>query len=131
MKNNVFGKTIANVRNHKDIRLVRSEEKRSKLVSEPNYHTMKHSSEKLLAIKMKKTKVIMTKPVYLVMSILDISKTLMYEVWYNYINPKYGDKTKLCYMNTDTFFIHIVIHIMLLKNGLIHLTMMKIKDRFQ
>ena len=131
MKNNVFGKTMANVRNHKDIKLVRTEEKRSKLVSEPNYHTIKHFSEKLFAIKMKKTKAKMNKPIYLVMSIFDISKTLMYEFWYNYIKPKYGDKARLCYMNTDTFVVHIIIRIMLLKDGLIHLTMMKIKDHFQ
>ena len=49
----------------------------------------------------------MNKPVYLRMSILDISKTLMYEFWYDYIKPKYGDKAKLCYMDTDSFLIHI------------------------
>ena len=56
---------------------------------------------------MKKTKVKMNKPVYLGMSILDISKTLMYEFWYDYVKPKYKDKAKLCYMDTDSFVIHI------------------------
>ena len=56
---------------------------------------------------MKKTKVKMTKPLYLGMSILDISKILMYEFWYDYITPKYGDKAKLCYTDTDTFIIYI------------------------
>ena len=56
---------------------------------------------------MKKTKVKMNKPVYLGMSILDISKTLMYEFWYDYIKPKYKDKAKLCYMDTDSFVINI------------------------
>ena len=56
---------------------------------------------------MKNTKVKMNKPIYLGMSILAISKTLMYELWYNYIKPKYQDKAKLCYMDTDSFFIHI------------------------
>ena len=56
---------------------------------------------------MKKTKVKMNKPVYLGMSILDISKTLMYEFWYDYIKPKCKDKAKLCYMDTDSFVIHI------------------------
>ena len=65
-------------------------------------------SENLLAIEMKKTKVKMNKPVYLGMSILDISKTLMYEFWYDYVKPKYKDKVKLCYMNTDSFVIHIL-----------------------
>ena len=57
---------------------------------------------------MKKTKVKMNKPVYLSMSILDISKTLMYEFWYDYIEPKYQDKAKLCYMDTYSFVIHII-----------------------
>ena len=77
MNNSVFGKTMENVRKHRDIKLVTTDEKRNKLVSEPNYHTTKHFSENLLAIEMKKTKVIMNKPVYLGMSILDISKTLI------------------------------------------------------
>ena len=107
MNNSVFGKTMENVRKHRDIKLVTTDEKRNKLVSEPNYHTTKHFSENLLAIEMKKTKVKMNKPVYLGMSILDISKTLMYEFWYDYIKPKYKEKAKLCYMDTDSFIINI------------------------
>ena len=57
---------------------------------------------------MKKTKVKMSKPIYLGMSVLDISKTLMYEFWYDYLKPKYGDKVKLCYTGTDIFIIHII-----------------------
>ena len=80
LKNNsVFGKTMENVRKHRDIKLVTTEEKRIKLVSEPNYHSIKHFSNNLLAIEVKKTKVKMNKPVYLGMSILDINQTLMYE----------------------------------------------------
>ena len=79
MNNSVFGKTMENVRIHRDINLVTTDEKRNKLVSEPNYHTTKRFSEDLLATEMKKTKVKMNKPIYLGMSILDISKTLMYE----------------------------------------------------
>ena len=60
-----------------------------------------------MAIEMKKIKVKMNKPIYLGMSILDISKTLMYEIWYDYIKPKYQGKAKLCYMGTDSFIIHI------------------------
>ena len=56
---------------------------------------------------MKKTKVKMNKPVYLGLSILEISKTLMYEFWYDYVKPKHGDNVKLCYMDTDSFTMHI------------------------
>ena len=70
-------------------------------------HTTKHFSEDLQAIEMRKTKVIMNKPVYLGQAILDISKTLMYEFWYDYIKSKYQEKAKLCYMDTDSFIIHI------------------------
>ena len=57
---------------------------------------------------MKKTKIQMVKSIYLDMSILDISKTLTYEFWYDYIKPKYGDRAKLCYADTDSFFIYII-----------------------
>ena len=107
MNNSVFGKTMENVRNHRDIRLVTSEKGGKRLVSEPNYHSCKKSSDYLMAIEMKKTRVKMNKPLYLGMSILDISKILMYEFWYNYIRPKYGDKGKLCYTDTDSFIIYI------------------------
>ena len=80
LRNNfIFEKTMENVRKYRDIKLVATDEKRNKLVSEPTYHTKKRYSENLLAIKMKKIKVKMNKPVYLGMSILVISKTLMYK----------------------------------------------------
>ena len=102
-----FGTTMKNVRKHRDIKLVTTDKKRNQLASEPNYHTTKYFSENLMAIEMKKTKVKMNKPIYLGMSILDISKTLMYEFWYDYIKPKYQDRAKLCYMDTKSFAIHI------------------------
>ena len=108
MNNSVFGKTMENVRNHRDIKLVTSDKRRKRLVSEPNYHSHKKFSDHLMAIEMKKTRVKMTKPLYLGMSILDISKTLMYKFWYHYINPKYGDKAKLCCMDTDSFIIYVI-----------------------
>ena len=107
MNNSVFGKTMENVRKHEDIKLVTTEDKRSKLVSELNYHPTKHFSENLLAIEMKKTKVMINKPVYLGMSILDISKMLIYQFWYDNIKPKYWDRAKLCDMDTDSFIIYI------------------------
>ena len=107
MNNSVFGKTIENVRNYRDIKLVTTDKRRKQLLSETNYHTHKTFSEHLMAIEMKKTKVKMTKPIYLHISILDIVKILMYEFWYDYIKPKYGDRAKLCYMDTDSFVIYI------------------------
>ena len=79
MNNAVFGKTMENVRNDRDIKLVTTDKRRNQLVLEPNYHTTKYFSKNLLAIDIKKTKVKMNKSVYLRMSGLDISKTLMYE----------------------------------------------------
>ena len=76
INNSVFGKTMENVRKHRDIKLVTTEERRIKLVSEPNYHTTKQFSENLIAIEMKKARVKMNKPLYLGMSILDISKNI-------------------------------------------------------
>ena len=87
MNNAVFGKTMENVRKHRDIELVTTDKRRNQLASEPNYQTPKYFSENLMAIGMKKTKLKMNKPIYLGMSILDTSKTLMYEFWYDYIKP--------------------------------------------
>ena len=95
MNNSVFGKIMENVRNQRDIKLVTSDKRRKRLVSEPNYHSHKKFSEHLMAIEMKKIRVKMTKPLYLGMSILDISKILIYEFWYDYINPKYGGSKAL------------------------------------
>ena len=107
MINSVFGKTMENIRKHRDIKLVTTDKKRSKLVSEPNYHIINLISEDLSIIEMKKTKLKMNKPIYLGLSILEISKTLMYEFWYDYMKPKYNDKVKLCYMDTDRFIMNI------------------------
>ena len=108
MNNAVFGKTMENVRKHRDIKLVRTDKRRNRLVSEPNYHTTKYFSENLLEMEMKKTNVKMNKPAYLGISILDIRKPLMYEYWYDFIKPKYRDRAKLCYSDTDSFIIHII-----------------------
>ena len=107
MNNSVFGKTMENVRNHRDIKLVTTNTQRSKFALEPNYHSTKYISKDLLIMEMKKVEEKMNKPIYLGQAILDISKTLMYEFWYDYIKPKYGDKVRLCYMDTDSFVMHI------------------------
>ena len=107
MNNAVLGKTMENLKKHRDIKLVTTDTRRNQLVSETNYHTTKWFSENLLAIEMRKAKVKMNKPVYLGLSILDISKTLMYGFWYDYMKPKYGDNVELCYMDTDSFIMRI------------------------
>ena len=102
MNNSVFGKTMGNVRNPRDIKLVVTDERRKKLVSEPNYHTSKQFDDNLIAIDMRKTEVYMNKPIYLGRMILDLSKTLTYEFYYDYLKLKFRDKIKIVYM--DTFF---------------------------
>ena len=85
MNNAVFGKTMENVRNHRDIKIVTTDKRRSILASEPNYHSTKYTSKDLLIMKMKNVEVKENKPIYLGQAILDIIKTLMYEFWYDYI----------------------------------------------
>ena len=92
MNNAIFGKT---------------ERTRNYLESEPNYHTKKFLTENLLATEMKKTEIIMNKPVCLGLSILVLSKILMYEFWYDYVKPKYGEKVKLCHIDTHNFIQYI------------------------
>ena len=106
MNNSVFRKTMENIRKQRH-KVSNYRQKRSKLVSEPNYHTINLISEDLSIIEMKKTKVKMNKPIYLGLSILEISKILMYEFWYDYMKPKYGNKVKLCYMDMDSFIMKI------------------------
>ena len=87
MNNSVFGKSMENVRRHRDIKLVRTEIRRNYLVLQPNYHTTKFFTENLLAIEMKKTGILMNKPVCLGLSILELSKILMYVLWYDSVKP--------------------------------------------
>ena len=107
MNNAVFGKTMENVRNRRDVKLIVTEERRKKLVSEPYYDSCKFFSESLMAIEMRKTEVLMDKPIAVGQAILDISKTLMHEFWYDYLKRKYQDNIKLCYMDTDSFILQI------------------------
>ena len=92
----VFEKTMENVRKHKNIKLVTTKRGIDFLVSEPNYHTIKFFTENLLAIEIRKTQILMDEPVYLGLSMLDLSKTVMYEFWYGYVKPKYGENARIC-----------------------------------
>ena len=107
MSNSVFGGTMENVTKQRDIKLVTKERRKNYLVSEPNYHTTKFFTENLLRIEMKKMQIRINKPVSLELSILESSKILMYEFWYNYVKRKYHEKTKLCYMAIDSLIVHI------------------------
>ena len=98
---------MENIRKHRDIKLVTTNKKRNKLVTEPNYHTINYISEDLSIIEMNKTKVEMNKPIHLGLSILEISKILVYEFSYDYMKPKYSNNVKLCYMDTDSFMMNI------------------------
>ena len=88
MNNSFFRNTIENVRKNRNIKLLTTDRRRNDLVSESNYHTTKCFSESLFAIELKKVKVKMNKPVYLGLSILGLSKTLIYEFCYDKIKPK-------------------------------------------
>ena len=111
MINSVFGKTMENIRNRVNIKLVNTEEQFKKLTAKPNYESRKifndNVNESLVSVHMKKTSLTMNKPVYLGMSILDLSKTLMYDFHYNYIKPKYGNKAKLLFTDTDSLLYEI------------------------
>jgi len=102
MNNSVFGKTMENIRNRVDVKLRTSEKSAEKLVPKPNYERTTIFSEDLIAVHMKKTELAFNKPVYLGMSILDISKTRMCDFHYNYMKVKYGDDCKLLMTDADS-----------------------------
>ena len=107
MNNSVFGKTMENIRNRVNVKLVDSEEQFKKLAAKPNYNSRKIFNENLISVHMKKTSLTMNKPVYLGMCILDLSKIIMYDFHYKYIKPKYGSKAKLLFTDTDSFLYEI------------------------
>ena len=107
MNNSVFGKTMENIRNRVNVKLVDTGEQFKKLTAMPNYESRKIFNENLVSVHMKNTSLTMDKPVYLGMSILDLSKTLMYDFHYKYIKPKYGNRAKLLFTDTDSFLYEI------------------------
>ena len=102
MNNSVFGKTMENIRKRVDVRLVTSKEKLLKLASKPTYVSSKIFNENLVAVHKIKETLILNRPAYVGMCILDLSKTLMYDFHYNYIKQKYGNKAKLLFTDTDS-----------------------------
>ena len=102
MNNSVFGKTMENIRKRVNVQLITSEKKLLKLTAKPSYDKRTIFSENLVAVHMSKTKISFNKPVYVGMSILDVSKTLMYDFHYRYIKEKYGGDAKLLMTDTDS-----------------------------
>ena len=103
MNNSVFGKTMENIRRHRNIKLVNNKEDYLKSVMKPNFKSGTLLGPDLMSCEMGKVKVVMNKPVYLGQAILDLSKTIMYEFHYDYMKRKYSeDKLKLCYMDMDS-----------------------------
>ena len=93
---------MENIRNRIDVRLVTEEEELKKLVKRPNFDRINTFTKDLVAVHMKKTTIRLHKPIYLGMSILDLSKALMYNFHYEYIKPKYGNNTSLLFTDTDS-----------------------------
>jgi len=102
MNNSVFGKTMENIENRVDIRLITDKAEARKLSTRPYYGHCTIFDENLVAIHMKRIELYYNKPVHLGMCILDLSKNLMFDFHYNYIKHKYGDKAQLLYTDTDS-----------------------------
>ncbi|XP_069134582.1 uncharacterized protein [Argopecten irradians] len=102
MNNSVFGKTMENLRKRMDVKLVNSEKKAMKLTCKPTFHEFRIFSEDLVGVHMLKSKLYLNRPIYVGFSILDVSKTLMYDFHYNYMKRKYGCNARLLFTDTDS-----------------------------
>ena len=110
MNNAVFGKTMENVRNHVDVKLLTHWEGRygaEAMIAKPNFHSRSIFSEKLVAIELRKLEVKFYKPIYVGMCILDISKVCLYEFHHEYMSPLYRDKCRVMYTDTDSLIYNI------------------------
>ena len=109
INNSVFGKTTENIRKHRNIKLVTTEEKYLHMVMKPNFESGVLFGENLMGCEMGKIKVVMNKLVYLGQVILDLNNIVMYEFHYDCMVPKYGiEKLKFCYMDTDSLVYDII-----------------------
>ncbi|XP_069102148.1 uncharacterized protein [Argopecten irradians] len=107
MNNAVFGKTMENVRNIVDIKLAHTAKKLKKYCSRPSFQRFTIFNEDLTGVENVKLKLVLNKPVYVGQAILDLSKCIMYEFYYKYLKPKYGDGMKLLFTDTDSFCYHV------------------------
>ena len=102
MNNSVFGKTMENLRKRVDVRLVTNEKKLDKLTSKPTYVSSKIFNENFMAVHKVKETLTLSRPAYVGMCILDLSKTLMYDFHYNYIKKKYNNRARLLFTDKDS-----------------------------
>ena len=102
MNNSVFGKKMENLHKRVDVRLVTDERKLNKLTSKPTYVSFKIFNENLMAVHKIKEALTLNRPAYVGVCILDLSKTLMYDFHYNYMNKRYDDRAKLIFTHTDS-----------------------------
>ena len=108
MNNSVFGKTMENVRKRSNIKLETDPDHFLRQTAKPTFVSCKIFHENLVAVHMKKNFLLLDKPSYVGMCILDLSKVLMYDFHYNYIKKKYGDRAKLLFTDTDSLCYHII-----------------------
>ena len=109
LNNSVFGKTMENLRKRVDVKLVRSseEDKLRKLIAKPSFNRSMIFDDDLAAVHMNKTRLVLDRPVYVGMSILDLSKHLMYDWYYNHLKAQYGERAQLLYTDTDSLVLEI------------------------
>merc|ERR1711888_59780 len=109
MNNSVFGKTMENLRRRVDVKLVRAneEDKLRRLVASPAFARANVFDDGLAAIQVHKSRLVLNRLVYVGMSILDLSKSLMYDFYYNHLKKEYGDRCHLLYTDTDSVLLEI------------------------
>ena len=109
MNNSVFGKTMENLRNRVEVNIVRAWDANNirKLVSDPSFHSFELFSHEMAGVHMNKKRLVLNKPVYTGMTILDTSKLLMYDFYYNHLKARYGEKCELVYTDTDSLILDI------------------------
>ncbi|CAB4410345.1 unnamed protein product [Rhizophagus irregularis] len=112
MNNSVYGKTMENVRKYQDVKLMRminenDEKKFLKKIRKPSFKYARQLGNTLVGAHMGKASITLNKPIIVGASVLGLSKLLMYRFWYGFVKEKYGDKTRLGYMDTDSFIYHV------------------------
>ena len=105
MNNEVFRKNMENVRKNIEILNLQQQKEEEIIYYKSQIIILLSYTEYVLAKEMRKTQILMNEPVYLGLSILDLTETVMYEFWYDYIKPKYDENAELCYMDTDSFIV--------------------------